>query len=121
MILSSRGLQNIISDEKDFTFKVNEKCFRMSTFQADFISRSISNLVHSNGTGKEIEIAISIRGSEECFHHFLSLAHGKSISIPSSEIAVFSKICFDLGNKELLELLFSNESPSLENIVLRLK
>jgi hypothetical protein len=91
----------------------------MSTFQAQFISPSVSNLVRSDVTVKEIEI--SIRGAEECFHHFLSLANGKSITIASSEIAVFSKMCFDLGNKELIELLFSTESPSLENIVFRLE
>jgi hypothetical protein len=125
MILSSRGLQNIISDENDFTFKVNGQCFRMSTFQAQFISPSVSNLIRSDRTAKEIEIEIDIdisrRGAEECFHHFLSLAKGKSITIASSEIDIFSKICFYLGNKELIELLFSNESPSLENIVFRLE
>jgi hypothetical protein len=119
MILSSRGLQNIISDENDFTFKVNGQCFKMSTFQAEFISPSVSNVVRSDGTVKEIEI--SIRGAEECFHHFVSLAKGKSITIPSSQLHIFSKICVDLGNKELLELLFSNEPLSLENIAFRLE
>jgi hypothetical protein len=83
------------------------------------ISPSVSNLVRSDGTVKEIEI--SIRGAEECFHHFVSLANGKSITIPSSERDVFAKICCDLGNKELIDLLFLNESPSLENIRFRLE
>jgi hypothetical protein len=91
----------------------------MSTFQAQFISPSVSNLVRSDGTVKEI--VISRRGAEECFHHFLSLANGKSITIASSELDIFSKICIDLGNNELIEILFSNESPSLENIAFRLE
>jgi hypothetical protein len=78
MILSARGLQNIISNDNDFTFKVNGQCFKMSTFQAEFISPSVSNLVRSDGTVKQLEI--SIRGAEECFHYFLSLANGKSIT-----------------------------------------
>jgi hypothetical protein len=90
----------------------------MSTFQAEFISPSVSTLIHSDRTVNEIEI--SIPSADECFHLFSSLANGKSITIPASQIHVFSLICDYLGNKELIELLFSN-SPSLENIASRLE
>jgi hypothetical protein len=119
MFLSARGLENIVSDGNDFTFKVNGQCFRMSKFQAEFISPSVSSLIRSDGTVNEIEI--SIPNAEECFHHFSSLANGKSIAIPTSQIHVFSLICDYLGNKELIEHLFSNSSPSLENIAFRLE
>jgi hypothetical protein len=33
----------------------------------------------------------------------------------------FSLICVDLGNKELIELLFSRESPSLANFAAQLE
>jgi hypothetical protein len=109
MLLSSRGFQNLVSAEKDFTFKVNGQLFRMSKFQAQFISPSVSNLVRSDCTVEEIEI--SRPDAEECFHHFSSLADGNSVTIPSSQIHVFSMICIDLGTKELIELLFSKEPP----------
>jgi hypothetical protein len=41
--------------------------------------------------------------------------------IPNSQVRHFSQLCFDLGNKELIELLFLNDPPSLENIASRLE
>jgi hypothetical protein len=81
MLLSSRGLQNIISNEKDFTFKVNGQCFRMSKFQAEFISPSVSNLVRFDSTMDGIEILR--RAADECFHYFSSPAEGQSGTIAS--------------------------------------
>jgi hypothetical protein len=119
MLLSSRGLQNIISGAKDFTFKVNGEYFIMSRFQAEFISPSVSSLVRSDGTVDEFEI--NRTGAEDCFHLFSSLADGKSISIPTSQLRLFSLLCSDLGNKELIELLTPNEPPSIANIPDRLQ
>jgi hypothetical protein len=56
LLLSSRGFQNIISKEKDFTFKVNLQYFKLSKLQAEFISPSVSNLIRFDETISEFEI-----------------------------------------------------------------
>jgi hypothetical protein len=58
LLLSSRGLQNILSnDQKDFTFKVNEQCFKMSKIQAEFLSPSVSKAARLDDTIEEFEIS----------------------------------------------------------------
>jgi hypothetical protein len=52
---------------------------------------------------------------------FLSLSESKSITIASSQLQLFSLICFDFGNHELIESLFSNSTRSLENLVIGLQ
>jgi hypothetical protein len=78
MVRSSRGLENVVSDERNGTFKVNTQCFKMSKFQAEFISPSISNLVRSNQIIKDIEIP-------------KRLANGQSVTIPNSS---FIDLCW---------------------------
>jgi hypothetical protein len=118
MLLSSRGLSYIASEEQDFIFRVNEHKFATSTFRAQFISPAVSELLRSDSTVRTFEITRP--GAHNCFHHFISFANGESVTIPSPHTDLFVALCRDLGNHEILELMAPNEPPSVENIAVRL-
>jgi hypothetical protein len=112
-------LSNIVSEEKDFTFNVNQHSFTTSTFRAQFLSPVVSELIRSDPTVHDFEI--SRCGAEDCFHLFLLFANGEQLTVPASQTPLFLAVCSDLGNTEIVELIFPNEPASVENIGLRLQ
>jgi hypothetical protein len=114
--LSSRGLRGIV-DEKDFTFKVNGEPFSISTFRAQFLSPAVCRALASDPTLREFEI--NVPNGTSCFHLFLLLASGETITLPNSQATTFRSLCGALENTEL-PTLFSAGTATPETITSRL-
>jgi hypothetical protein len=118
MILSSRGLKNIVCDDSTFAFKVNGQEFEISKFRAQFISPAVSRSLSSDPT--QSSFTIEVPNGIECFETILSLCEGNSVSIERSCVFEFGAVCRALGNEELIGLVIGNDEVSISNVGLRL-
>jgi hypothetical protein len=118
MILSSRGLKNIVCDASVFVFKVNGREFEISKFKAQFISPAVSRSLCLDPT--QSSFTIEVPDGIECFESIVSLCEGNGISIEGSEVYGFGAVCRALGNDELIELVIGKDPVSISNVGLRL-
>jgi hypothetical protein len=128
IILSSRGLKNIVCDDITFTFEVNGREFNVSRFKAQFISGAVSRQLHSDPTQTSFSISIVIDNSSHktnqlvwnMFENIISLCDGNSISLDISLFPILRSICEILENEELFETIISDVPVSESNVIFRL-
>jgi hypothetical protein len=104
--LSTKGLRNIPFSqyENDFRFLVGDSEYRCPSFVADFLSPRIASAHSADITIDSFELHIS--SSERVFETFLSVGRGCSVTLTESNLGLFRSICIELGNQELLDVLF---------------
>jgi hypothetical protein len=117
MILSSRGLKNIVCDDSVFVFKVNEREFEISKFKAQFISPAVSRSLRLDPA--QSSFTIEVPDGIECFESIVSLCEGNAVSVDQSLMYKFAALCEALGNNELVEVVIANDPVSISNVVLR--
>jgi hypothetical protein len=118
MLLSSRGLRNVVCDDSAFEFKVNGREFVLSKFKAQFISPAVSRSLRFDPT--QSSFAIDIPDSIDNFETILSICEGNSISVEPSRVYGFGAVCQALENDELIEIAMGGDRVSISNVGLRL-
>jgi hypothetical protein len=118
MILSSRGLKNIVCDDSTFVFKVNGQEFEISKFKAQFLSPAVSRSLCFDST--QSSFTIEVPNAIDCFETILSLSEGNAISVEKSRVFEFGEVCRALGNDELIHLAMGDDPVSTSNVGLRL-
>jgi hypothetical protein len=92
-------------------FNVNGQQFRVSKIAAQFISPAVSRSLQTDPT--ITEFLIGTPGAKECFHHFLSLCKGDSITVEKSMIWHFAAVCRELEKEELLSIVLRKDLSRL--------
>jgi hypothetical protein len=118
MILSSRGLKNIVCDDSVFAFKVNGQEFEISKFKAQFVSPAVARCLCLDPTQSSFEIGVP--DGIEYFESIISLCEGNAISVDQSHVYGFAAVCRALGNDELIELAIGSDPVSITNVSARL-
>jgi hypothetical protein len=118
MLLSSRGLRNIVCDDSAFIFKVTGREFEVSRFKAQFLSPAVSHSLCVDATQSSFEIEIP--DGTSAFESILSLCDGNSVSVDRSQVFEFGEVCRALGNDELIGLAMGTLEVSICNVGRRL-
>ena len=114
--LSTDGMQRVGKhDWEEFRFLIGGREYKISIFQACFLSEKVSNLVESDRTPNFLYLDVEDEG--DCFQDVLSLAEGGSISICESNRRTIKSIAKALGNPELYGLAAAGEQIDSENAV----
>jgi hypothetical protein len=118
--LSAKGLRNITHQVNDFTFVVGPQRYQCPTFVAEFLSPRISESRLIDVTVHELSIPVDDSGG--VFGQVLSLGRGCDVPVTHENCDVIERICCELGNSELFEILFPelDAEQSIENVLHRL-
>jgi hypothetical protein len=116
--LSSRGLANLVAKETDFVFVVGDTEIACSRFQAQFISRRVSDLLSSDPTIDRFEVPVKSASAVSILLSGL-ISSGEFDVSDASAVADLSR---SLGNTELLEICLRSTCDSVDesNVVQRL-
>ncbi|OHS95125.1 hypothetical protein TRFO_38643 [Tritrichomonas foetus] len=121
--LSSDFLTRVNFDiyDKDFTFIVNEQCYKVNKICADIISPIINNIHKTDPTVDHFDITCEFDSSE--FEHIIGLFKNQPIEINKINTKQMMHFFNELGNSEFLSFLLGNceslESCSQEKVIER--
>jgi hypothetical protein len=115
--LSGRGLSNIKTKDYDFAFIVDGAEIPCSRFQAQFLSPTVSDLLHADSSIDRFEIELQ---NKSVIVPILSqLLETGSFEVPASQFSIITRLNRILGNSELQKLLFkgpNDETSALERL-----
>jgi hypothetical protein len=121
--LSARGLREVQGRGKidDFDFIVGGHRHQCHWFVADFLCPRIARLRQIDNT--VCEFVIETKDPESKFLEFLSLGHGQSVTIDSTNRRFFESLCDEIQNEELSERLLDGigEEVTKANVLARLR
>ena len=110
IILTSRGLKNVISRDEDFTFIFGEREMRLNNIFAEFLSPAVSHLHHFDPTINSIHYDFQTKilkslttdlFTDEALLNLKELSRGSTIEIDSNMATKIRQISIFLCNDEL--------------------
>lgn len=127
VILSSKGLKNIVNQEEEFVFIFGERELHMNNIFAEFLSPLVSHLHHFDPTidifhynfeQKRMKALITELFTDETLFYLRELSSGSSIEIDSNNARKILQISIFLCNDELytaMDNLYPQETDLIIN------
>lgn len=124
IILTSRGLKNVISRDEEFTFIFGEREMRLNNIFAEFLSPAVSHLHHFDPTINTIHYDFKTKTlksltadlfTDEALLYLKELSSGSTIEIDSTMATKIRQISIFLCNDELYSTI-NNIYPIEKNI-----
>jgi hypothetical protein len=112
--LSANGLKNIPPFEPGdvFHFLVGGDTYDCPFVVAAFLSPNVAQLRLIDKT--QDELVINARDENRLFESFLLLGRGHELSVSASTATFFGSVCEELGNVELLSMIWDDFGGSLD-------
>lgn len=126
VILSSKGLKNIVNKEEEFVFIFGERELHMNNIFAEFLSPLVSHLHHFDPTidkfhynfqQKRMKTLITELFTDETLFYLRELSSGSSIEIDSNNARKILQISIFLCNDELYTTI-NNLYPQETNLII---